>query len=473
MEDPPGSVKVVVAQFLQKYGYQKTLGHFLNEAGLSLGALQSGDAAEDLETIIGERTQYLERARNDEPSQLDVGVSSIACEQLPRWNYAVQWAAARELQGANGLVISADLSGAQPVLATSSREVLQYGSTLQLEKRSVSSIGCIRKFGWFAGPRGSRERYALGMDGSLALLGADGVPLRSWRLHGRMITHAAFFVTTERKILCFTYGLDGYIRLHEFDEEMEEPKSMDEYKLVNSCTGFQLAQTDDDEPTLYYTREDHTHLFVLQVHDLKLQEVYRIALNAAQFSTHSFSVRDMIVVNFEHIYAADDRNSHLPWSGPGSVLIAATSHTPYMRLIFVELPNTKELPVSSGVPHTNSATVPNLLDSFTGNSGTTPHQKPAVNSGPKVYYDKVKRNIATPVPQNLYSQPILALCTVSSGLLVGADDGVYAVDLHLGNTWKLALPNGNERVKAMALHDDFLLVSLSNKTVFIWEAQKD
>ncbi|AGO11811.1 AaceriADR040Cp [[Ashbya] aceris (nom. inval.)] len=472
MEGPPGLVKVFVAQFLQKYGYEKTLGHFLNEAGLSLEVLQSCDATEDLETVLGERTQYLGRQSQYESRQLGAGLSDAACEGLPRWNYAVQWVAAGDLQGAGGLVISADLSGEQTLVATSSREVLQYGSKLQLEERNISTIGCIRKFGWFAGPQGSRERYALGMDGSLALLGPNGALLRSWKLHRRMLSHVAFFVTKERKILCFSYGLDGYIRLHQFDEDMEDPESMDEYKLITNCTGFQLAQTSDDNPILYYTREGHTHLFALQLHGLKMQEVYRIALNVAQFSTHSFSVRDMLVVNFDHTYAADDPNRHLPWLGPGSVLVAATSHTPYMRLIFVELPDTKDVPISSEEPPTG-ATVPNLLDSFTENSGATAQQPPIVTFGPKVYYDKVKRNVATPVPQNLYSQPILALSKATSGLVVGADDGVYAVDLHLGNTWKLPLSIGNERVKALALYGDNLLVSLSNKSVFTWQAQKE
>ncbi|CAI4493558.1 ADM_collapsed_G0022180.mRNA.1.CDS.1 [Saccharomyces cerevisiae] len=89
---------------------------------------------------------------------------------------------------------------------------------------------------------------------------------------------------------------------------------------------------------------------------------------------------------------------------PSTMLVVATSHKPYMRLILVEIPM------------------------------NTGHPKAMKLDKVQTYYDKILRNFATEIYQDDFSLPILGKLESSNGVLVGNDEGIYSVDLMTGDS---------------------------------------
>lgn len=90
----------------------------------------------------------------------------------------------------------------------------------------------------------------------------------------------------------------------------------------------------------------------------------------------------------------------------------------------------------------------------------------------KTFYDKVLRNMATEVSQDPYSQPILAALQHGNGVLVGGNQGLYAIDIEQGDSWLLDVSQilKGQRIKCMQANRSGtkLVLSLSNRAVHLF-----
>lgn len=85
-----------------------------------------------------------------------------------------------------------------------------------------------------------------------------------------------------------------------------------------------------------------------------------------------------------------------------------------------------------------------------------------------VHYDKIIRNMATCIPQDQYSQPIVKPFTQANGLIVGSDTGVFGADLRNCDFWRII--SEEKRVKAMDVLNGQIAVSYAGGDLELWHA---
>lgn len=409
--------KVVVAQYLESHGFQSSLVSFLKESNLPRRALLQ-EGGESLEAILEERIKFGEHSVAQRMREMTLNDCSDALASgshaIPSWDYALSFKQL-ELHGSQkDLVVDAEFGSDLLLLSTSGKEARIYDSGLKQvgePLRGSKGTGVLR-------PCGVLEQtgffYCCGLDGSLNVYGtAGGAPLYSYKIHGRMVTHAEICSVGESWFLV-SCGMDNYLKIHLIDLKTLQVRPWWEVKLASACTALQAA-VDQDRLLIYLTRNEHTHVICYRVDALKPQSLiqqYQLALNDASFTVHAFGVRDMKLLSEQDL------------------LLVATSHTPHMRLLVVSLPHNVE------------------------------------GEGP--FYDKVLRNMVTEVPQDDYSQPLLGVLPGASGTIVASTTGVYAVDVSKGDSWRLEeLPQ--RRAKCLAISDSHKMVAMgfADKSVYI------
>lgn len=476
-----GLTKVLIAQYLKKHHYDNTLSNFLIETSLPLSAVddhyKQHQVYDDLETIVTERVQFNEHEVSERLKELTINDSlpSIDSDKfhVPCWDHTTKFTAFPGFQPPVGLTIESCFCYNSTLLAcTSTKQLYFYDSVSLTQKKVLKLDNVIKRCGML--PVTDVYYYVCGIDGSVSMYGNSFEPIAGfkWRLHNRVITHIKWFNRGRGELLCFSCGLDGFIKMHSLNLSDGKITLLHEVKLLSACTSFQLAQTESGDPVLLLTRLDFTQVMIFVVSQNRLVEHSKIALNNAQFSTHSFNVRDMVLLDFEN--TTSHANPHLRVLRPGTMLAIATSHIPYMRLILTEIPKLDALGTSQKV-NTVVPQVPSILDNFVTPNlhAANVEDKSTASRVPKVYFDKILRNIATTIPQDSYSQPVLRPFLKGRGILVGGDLGVYAVDVSKGDSWIVKSDGsvGESRVKSLDVHDDRIVVSFANRALAVWECQ--
>ncbi|CCH60190.1 hypothetical protein TBLA_0C03890 [Henningerozyma blattae CBS 6284] len=459
--------KVLVAQFLKKNGYTTTLKHFLTESFLPRTILDNNESDgliyEDLESIISDRVQYNEYMiheklqtlsinndkNKDEPESITIKYAGI----LPSWDHNLKFSEINKGSILETLTINATFSeNSQPILSTSNKQLVIKDANLQTVKfvesptKPKSIIKLCGSIPW------KNLNYACGIDGSFYLLDSNfnSIEKAIFKLHSRLISHIQFFVNAENNI-CYiaTAGADNFVKLHTlsiFAVSSSENKyiinTIGEIKILSMCLSLRLIQNNEENkttPLILITRTDYTHLLCYSVDDINvtkpsLELYYQIALNNTQFSTHSFNIRDMLVLPRKN--------------GTNGYVALATSHIPFMRIIVVKLPK-----ISS------QEDIKSNQSSITGIS---------------TFYKQIIINMATTIPQTSYSQPILKSLSLQNGLVVGNDEGLYAVDLLKQDSWKLNTIYDNSIVKSMDINrdQDKLIIAYTDKSIHLYDINK-
>lgn len=458
--------KVVVAKYLEKHGYTDTLKSFLRESTLPLrGISTDSTASEDLDTLIGDRIKFGEQivAQGLENLNINNVMADIDASKyrIPSWNHTARF---KRLPFDAGLVpralaISATFCEPQNslLLSTSTKEVLRYDEKLQFVDNlaTTQNTSGITKL---CGSIGNTSFYYLcGVDGSLSVFNGNGKDTSqgNWKIHNRMVSQIKFYPRgNEGSWFVVSCGMDNYLRVSILKIPKEgglRELTLDqssEVKLLSPCTSLQVtsASTEVNEsvtrPIIFLTRSDYTHIVCYGADGIghNLEVLFKIALNNAQFSTYSFTVRDMCLLGDSNINGYSRLKD-------GSMLVVATSHSPYMRLLVVEIPSLS------------------VLDTDEGDKG--------VLMAKKTFYDKVLRNITTEVSQDSYSQPIMRVLSNGNGVLVGDSEGLYAVDVAKGDSWLLKLPGiaAGGRVKCMDVNQEGtkMVLGLADSSVYVWD----
>ncbi|CUS21892.1 LAQU0S04e03224g1_1 [Lachancea quebecensis] len=434
--------QILVAQYLAKNAHEASLSQFLQETGLPRSAVEAAEY-EALEKVVAERVEYNESALASQLAQnsLNNAMPELdPCFGVRAWDYTQRSVTIPMEKKPTSMAIDVQFgAGAGPLVgyltaSTAARTVSFYDRDLHVLRELQSTSGVVKKCGVLAG---SSFYYTCGFDGSICVYNASFERTLQHQLHARIITDIQFFQVEGRaRYLCFSCGLDNYVRLHSLDLDSLSVELHDSYKLITPCTSFQLAQEPVQKlPLLLLTRLDFSHILVLGARDGKLMEVSKIAMNSAQFSAHSFNARSICLLNLQKATDSMGSNKHLVPIQKGTMVAVATSHTPFMRLILLEMPDFS-----------------NLCEFNDAN--------------PEIYYDKVLRNMTTTIAQDQFSQPIVKAFPHASGLLVGCDSGIYAVDLSNCDTWQ-TVP-GDKRVKALDVCDNRIAASYAGGDLEVW-----
>lgn len=452
---------VVVAKYLEKNGYIDTLSSFLRETRLPLRAISTDSTpSEDLETIIGDRIKFGEQIVAEGLKNLSINNAMADIDtskyRIPSWNHTARFMKTPFDAGLliRALTISATFCEPENslLLSTASKEVMMYDEKLRFVDNLTTAQGTsgIIKLCGSIGNTG--YYYLCGVDGSLSLLNGKSKDAShgKWKIHNRMISHIKFLPKDDGSWFVVSCGLDNYLRLSILKIPKEKGLSgltidkTSEVKLLSPCTSLQVAfaSTEANEnPIIFLTRSDYTHIVCYGVDGIShyLEVLFKIALNNAQFSTYSFNVREMCLLS------GSDTNGYSRLT-EGSTLVVATSHSPYMRLLVVEIPS---LPLRDTDERDKSALV-----------------------AEKIFYDKVLRNITTEVSQDSYSQPIIRVLPNGNGVLVGDSEGLYAIDVEKGDSWSLKLPGIATvgRVKCMDVNQQGsrMVLGLADASVYVW-----
>lgn len=399
--------QLLVARYLKKHGYKESLAGFLKETSLSSIALMDDetlnhDKSDDLMTVIKERIEFNEYNIEKQLGNLNINNlndNNIDLKKfgIKQWNHDIKWKLVNNVT-TNMLSIGSKFISQDKDIAISmaNKQFLVYHSNFQAVKDTIKTPSVIKLFGSVQHPT-LNLNYACTMDGSLYIYNDYQNILKSmYKLHQRMITHIQF-ITLEKEantFLIVSTGLDLMLKISSLQVDPADQNltldEIDSIKLNSNCSSL-VCQYIGGNLSIFLTRNDFTQIscYSIDYQTKKLIQKYYIALNNAQFSTHSFNVRDIILVN-------------------DSTLAVATSHIPYLRIILVEIPIDE-----------NAHDFENSLTNV------------------KTYYDKILMNIATQISNTSLSQPIIKYLPLSNGLLIGNDDGLYAMDLFKYESWSL------------------------------------
>lgn len=443
-----GYTQLLVARYLKENGFEESLAGFLKETSLSKHALLevdhlNQDKSEDLTTIIRERIEYNEYNVEEELRSLSLNNATdqpidVAKFGITKWNHNVTWTAEAHITtsvlplGSKFLNsnINKDIA-----VSIANKQLLIYKDRLKKVKHTLKPKSVIKLFG-SVDSISSSLNYACTMDGSLYLFSESATALENaYRIHQRMVTHIHFIPIEPKKkeFLIVSTGMDQILKVSLLkigsscvDIHISE---IDSIRLKSNCSSL-ACQYMNSQLSMFLTRNDFTQIVCYKFDPVnkKLNHDYSIALNNTQFSTHSFNVRDLTLIN--------DR-----------VLAVATSHIPYLRVLLVEVPSNHDSNPEPGC------------------------------SEVKTYYDKVLMNIATQITNSTLSQPIIKYLPISNGLLIGNDDGLFAMDLQNYDSWSLAdkLNLSNPRiVKNIDVSPDGhnVICTFSNKSVYLWSIKE-
>lgn len=453
---------VLIAQYLKKQGYDDTLKSFLRESSIPMSVVtadnDSAAQGDDLNSIISERMRYNDHILQNKLKNLSLN------EQLPpidpniyplkRWNFDCKFENIkyRNIDGIPIMLNFCENDDDNIIVSTSTRQLEVCNSDLttmtQLKDQQNKSFGIVK----FAGPIvGSNYYFICSMFGEIVLYDESFKPLpgSAFKPHERMVTHIQFSKIDTNTWYMLTASMDNTLKLNILSLSKNENDTVNSTfceiwstKLLSTCTTLNMAKTKvniNGEPVtktvFFLTRMDFTHIVCYTIDNDKhdVENCYNIALNNAQFSTHSFNVRDIVLINTEK-----DENGNESITG-GTIICVATSHIPYMRLVMLKFPD--------------------LSSWLTEKPDTV-----------KTYYDTILRNIATQIPQDSYSQPIMRYVQKFNGIIIGSDKGIYAIDLLNGESWKLDTTTDIDiqRIKSIGINQlkSELIIGSAMKTIY-------
>ena len=456
--------QLLIANYLKSHKLDETLASFLKETSLSNTGLLAQNTLnspqnEDLITIIKERIEYNEynleeqlqslKLNNENDSRMRFKLEFL---NIKPWNHNLKWSMMNKANSNSLALVSKFVNrGHDIAVSLSNKQILIYDGLLNEIKERIQIKSVAKIIGSVNSKSLSAINFICTMDGTLQIFSNyKNIGQYVYKLHQRMITHIEFLPIFENsqqsaleEYIVVSTGLDQFLKVslliidkssksNKQDDLVIQIKEIDSLKLLSNCTSLK-CRIKASNLSIFLTRNDFTHISCYSL-DSKTQKLfikYYLALNNAQFSTHSFIVRDLDFIN-------------------DKVLAVATSHIPYMRIILVEIPDDKE---------NNEALI-----------GDT------VISNIKTFYDKILSNIATQISNNNLSQPIIRYCPVTSGLLIGNDEGLFAMDLFKHESWslqdKLQFPTKTTLRSIDTFKDGkFILFTFSNKSIYLYKVQ--
>lgn len=476
MEDNKKYALLLIAQFLKEQGLNETVNCLLRESVLPQNALTNIDSDkivdDKLIDIVNDRLEFnkfnikslLNGLQIDDNRQSIGGSDKCSpdkCSDLLLQDGFRSWSHGKfkfdlvnQIDNSNdkGLIISTKFcvnkdtehddhaKKIQLAMTNSRKELVLYDSTLNNIQKKMNLPTIVKLFGNILN---TNYQFTCTLNGCIQIYqNIDKLNnFYEFKLHNRLITHIGFVEDVNDKdtnsiiLYVVTYGLDQNLKISKLticakpSDEKIELSLIDSVKLASHCNSLKVIQI-ENKPTIFVTRTDFTHVICYQLNSnmntaAKLENMYNIALNNAQFSTHAFNVLDTLLLLKKY-------------------LIIVTSHLPYMRILVVRLPDS-----SDGENDSRST---------------------------KTYYDKIIKNISTEIPNNQFSQPIIKYVNDLNGIVIGNDKGLFALDLVKQESWCLNdkidnYPMDDPRIKDMDYNDEnkTLVITFINKTVKLWE----
>lgn len=425
---------LLIAQYLKEKGLDQTLTSFLEETDCSYSDLLKQEEYGEhlsLEGIVRDRIRF---------GQANKTVVDKPRLKFKPWNYASKFKAVK-LPPIGSMVIGAKFLDTKD----DRRELLVLSSANRKTYIANVDNGLDRTDNWqviehnsickFCGIITNTDIcYFVTINGTLKLYDlSTSKDICSFPLGTSIVSHLKLLnPANELTGFYFIYaGLDNKLRvavLNMHNDTTPEFEVITETKLLSKITSLEaMINTNTKKPIILATRVDYTAILVFDLTETNdLEHSFNVALNDAQFMSYSYSVLDMKLVP-----VLDDERTQ--------TLVIATSHSPYMRLIVVDINDIEE-----------------KIHKRESNEVIT-------------HYDNILENIVTTVPQDAYSQPIIATNECFANILIGSNDGLYVVDLNKRDSWKFKISDEQniKRVKAVDIDDKgSIVVTTADKEVF-------
>ncbi|EGW30833.1 uncharacterized protein SPAPADRAFT_62700, partial [Spathaspora passalidarum NRRL Y-27907] len=382
----------LIAHFLAENGYEKTLREFQSEHGQPIDQVKVGD--ESLTDIISDRINFNQLAPSLE--NLDIGnrrlsfsgsgyLKSVSKDQLQNWVTPFPHLA-KELVDIDGMVISTSYLDGCVYFSTNNSQIYIVDDKHVVYRSKFPVV--IKKII----PIKQDQLLLVGMSGMFYLYFKQNERWQTvveFPVHKRLIIDAKHVRFNDCDYIV-TLGWDFYLKVIKLEAE-NKFTIVSEFKLNQQGTCFDLINH-NNQLLIVVGKLDNTLLDVFELQENKLELLFKISLNDAEFSASEFSPRYITIQHF---------GSSVP------LIAVATSHEPYMRLIVV------------------------TLDMIEGQE----HE---------IKRNQIVKNLNTMSPQDKFSQPIIAWrlpkhvngadvtieATKSSGIWIMGDDGVIrGIDL--------------------------------------------
>ncbi|SSD59595.1 uncharacterized protein SCODWIG_01356 [Saccharomycodes ludwigii] len=481
----------LIARYLIKHKYESTFNKFITETGLSQKMVLNEDFnemedrlgyhTEDLETMVSERVQfkaYKKSVATSTCSTENGSLGTVNDEQnvlnkisLPHWKYDRRPVISTDLSSKiNSLVIAVFSDENFLIVSTSNRKIYIYSIDhentakagnyhLLQEIKTTSVVKFIQKIDTTS-DNGEKKTLFLfcELDGNITVIKnfAPDLEYKSVKLDKniRMISTFLIFVDAENELMCLVSCLNKTVKAFQIKINESEIKCnlIRELKLLTNCSTINIVQpkkeeeeedeeekgksSGDNNLLIYLTRLESTQIYV---YDLKFVLKYKISLNNAQFSTHSFTVTDLIFFNTKDDNTAVAKVNNITIIKPQTKMLISTSHVPYMRLLLVEATANNLDSLSSDIP---------------------------------IYYNMILENFKTEIYQDSFSTNMLVWDSDCNGCLLGCDSGLYSIDLS-NRCEVVPLTSNTENIKSRVkslYYDDSnnrILVSYANKELYV------
>ncbi|KAG7862765.1 hypothetical protein KL939_000084 [Ogataea angusta] len=254
-------------------------------------------------------------------------------------------------------------------------------------------------------------KLVAGIDGSDIILscGMDG-KLRVWRanydndlelellseeqIHKRLVLQMKFERMDAKTGFLVSTGWDSKLVATKVNLQNGTTEKLNEVSLLTRASCLLITADPSDFPIILVGRTDTSMVGVYTIHD-RIFEIGRLALNDSEFSSHSF--HPMAFAKIEN----------------GSV-VAATNHTPYMRLITFRMPTIADL---IGVEETQVGAKIAAASVLATNSES-------FQTDVTIQRNIIISNFNSMSPQDKFSDPIVNTRPHKDGIWIFGDDGV-------------------------------------------------
>ncbi|KAG7745659.1 hypothetical protein KL930_000650 [Ogataea haglerorum] len=251
-----------------------------------------------------------------------------------------------------------------------------------------------------AGVDGSDLLFSCGMDGKLRIwrAGYDNELqlelLSEKQLHKRLVLQMKFQKMDRKTGFLVSTGWDSKLVATRVNLEDGTTEKLNEVSLLTRASCLLITADSSNYPVILVGRTDTSMVGVYTIHD-SIFEIGRVALNDSEFSSHSF--HPMAFAKTEN-----------------DTVVAATNHTPYMRLITFKIPTIADL---IGVEETEVA--PKVAAASVLASDSESFQ-----TNVTIRRNIIISNFNSMSPQDKFSDPIVRTRPHKDGVWIFGDDGV-------------------------------------------------
>ncbi|OWB67611.1 hypothetical protein B5S33_g4103 [[Candida] boidinii] len=497
-------IEQLIAQYLISRNYTETLKNLEIESETPLKQ-QTSDLEETLESIIEDRTKFINLKNRNEINSTNSGLakssiytphqlSIIESKKLiiPNWSVEIP-NTIDNIKLENHMSSLVIYSNYARLKISDTNDILNVGLFLTTDKtlfihdldenktilshKNINGLSTVSKtvtaientdFILVAGMNGSLIISKLVKSSSIS--NYDLMVLKEIKIHKSLITAMKYLKIDDNSGYLCSIGWDTFVNVHKIliDDNGEiSIKAFNGYKLMTNATSIETIYH-DSLPVILVGRIESSLLSVLYINDAEddvnsnVFEICKISLNDSEFSTHAF--HPMSIANLVS----------------SNLITIGTNHIPYMRLITVHLPSMGEILGKLKEKGTTEIVFNEEINDYKSvllKIGSEIELKQSFTATIPIFRDSIISNLNSMAPQDKYSSALIfsrSDLDSRKGLWIIGDDGIIrGYDLSTGKT-VIELKTDEGRIKSAFIgcnkYSKELIVSCGamSKQIKIW-----